>query len=431
MNLLSICFSNAIKNVIKFFIPKRFILCLRVLRVRILQKMVLLRIRRKVRLGGKINVLFLSSENAKWKCQSLYNLMQESEWFNPIIGIMRQDVDIKDERESIRRNIDQAKDFFYANGCVSSIIYDVERLKYKNLRDFSPDIIFYQQPWNVASPMLPEWVSSYALPCYVPYYVPNYIFPELAYGRPFFHYYLAYHFVLNDFEKKIGLSIRKAWKFAGTLESTGHPFLDDFFLTPIEKSQKSCIVYAPHFTFSHPKNSCIVHYSTFLEYGVYILEYAKQHPEFNWVFKPHPVLRTALLKSGVWTEKQVDEYYAEWKNIGRIHESGNYLSLFRETAVMITDCGSFLTEFAVTGQPIIHLINPNNKLELMPLYLTYYRVCSKDDLKRELHEILEKKNDSRRNERIQAVSEANICGQYAAKNIMNFLMSELRIKDNV
>jgi CDP-glycerol glycerophosphotransferase (TagB/SpsB family) len=246
-----------------------------------------------------------------------------------------------------------------------------------------------------------------------------------------FHTYLAYHFVLNEFEHKIGSSLRNLWNFSGDLVTTGHTMLDEFFMHPIEKTQKSCVIYAPHFTFSHPKNECIVHYSTFLDYGAYILEYAKQHPEFNWVFKPHPVLRVALIRSGVWTEKQVDDYYAEWKSIGRIHESGDYLPLFREASTMITDCGSFLTEFAVTGQPIIHLINQDNKLEPMPLYLTYYQVCSLDDLRNQLCDILEKKNDAKRSKRLKAVSEANLCGQYAAKNIIDFLINKLSIKDNV
>ncbi len=422
---------NIIKKVIRFFIPECVILRIRVLRVRILQWMVLSRIRRKVRRGDKINVLFLSSENAKWKCQSLYNLMHESRWFNPIVGIMRQDVDIKDDKVNIKRNIDCAEAFYKANGCDTVIVYDPDKLEYKSLRIFSLDLVFYQQPWNVIGDVVPEKVSNYALPCYIPYYVPNYLFPELAYKQLFFHPYLAWHFVLNEFERSLGQSMRKLWNFAGTLVTSGHPMLDEFYLNSIEVPRKPCVIYAPHFTFSHPNNKCIVHYSTFLDYGDYILEYSKKHPELNWVFKPHPVLRTALIKSGVWTEKQVDDYYAEWKKLGRIHESGDYLSLFREATTMITDCGSFLTEFAVTGQPIIHLINPDNKLEPLPLYLTYYRVCSMDDLKNQLCEILEKKNDAKRNERLQAVSDANLCDQYAAKNIVNFLKNKLYIKDNV
>lgn len=414
------------KNLFKSLIPQSVKLRMHILIARIMHRVVIFRIRRKVRRGGKVTVLFLSSENAKWKCQSLYDLMRDSQLFNPIIGIMRQDVDVVDDKMKIRKNIESAENFFSNLGCAVVNVYDIDRLEYKKLRVFSPDIIFYQQPWSVFGHMLPRRVLKYALPCYVPYYVPNYVFPDLSYKVQSFHPYLAYYFVLNDFERKQGLSLRKRFNFSGTLITTGHPMLDEFFLHPIDEPSKTCVIYAPHFTFAHPNNKCVVHYSTFLDYGEYILEYAKQHLEMNWVFKPHPLLKTALIKSGAWSLKKVDEYYAEWGKLGRIHESGEYVSLFREATTMITDCGSFLTEFAVTGQPIIHLINADNKLEAMPLYSTYYKVYNKDELKEELCEVLERENDINKVERLQYIKDANLCGQYAAKNIISFLSKELR-----
>ena len=57
---------------------------------------------------------------------------------------------------------------------------------------------------------------------------------------------------------------------------------------------------------------------------------------------------------------------------------------------MITDCGSFLTEFAATGQPIIRLVNPENKQPYPPLYDTYYNMHNNDELKATLRKVLEK-----------------------------------------
>ena len=51
---------------------------------------------------------------------------------------------------------------------------------------------------------------------------------------------------------------------------------------------------------------------------------------------------------------------------------------------MITDCGSFLTEYAVTGKPIVHLLSSNNSLAsiefLRPLYDSYYKVHNVNEL---------------------------------------------------
>ena len=95
---------------------------------------------------------------------------------------------------------------------------------------------------------------------------------------------------------------------------------------------------------------------------------------------------------------------------------------------MITDCGSFLSEFGSTKKPIIHLINPENKLDMPELYATYYKVHNLDELSATLYEVLEKGNDYKKDIRIKAVEKANLSGQYAAKNIMDFFDKEFRIK---
>ena len=58
------------------------------------------------------------------------------------------------------------------------------------------------------------------------------------------------------------------------------------------------------------------------KYGKDILDYAKSHPEINWVFKPHPRLRTELTYSNVWTKKEVDD-----ENYMKRQIHGNYTSL--------------------------------------------------------------------------------------------------------
>lgn len=394
-------------------------------------KAIISKIRRKLARGEKIKVIFLSSENSKWKCQSLYDLMKSSRWCDPLIGIMKQDADIDGTVDEIKRGIGNAERFFEKIGCQTICVYNAEKGEYFDLRAVSPDVVIYQQPWNVEGSIWPMQLAKYALPCYIPYFLPNYIFPDIAYKQDF-HRHLAHYFVLNQAECALGESVRGFLDFAGDLQAVGHPMLDDFYLNPVNGKHhgKPCIIYAPHFSIPNPNRIVFVHYSTFLETGECILRYAKQHPEMNWVFKPHPVLKSALKSSGIWTEEKIATYYSDWEKVGCVCESGDYIDVFRRATAMITDCGSFLTEFAATGQPIIRLVNPENKQPYPPLYDTYYNVHNNNELEATLREVLEKGMDSKRDKRLKAVAAANLTGQYAAKNIMVFFAKEFGIKND-
>ncbi len=417
---------KVVRLVARILLPPGLRLRVNILSSYFRRKTILSKIRGKLAHGGKIKVIFLSSENSKWKCQSLYDLMKSSQWYEPIIGIMKQDADVDGTSEEIECGIDKAERFFSKHGCRTTRVYNVDNGKYCDLRAFSPGIVIYQQPWNIEGAVWPAQAAKFALPCYVPYFLPNYIFPGIAYKQDF-HRLIAHYFVLNKAECALGESVRGFFDFAGDLQAVGHPMLDDFFLNPVGKHEQQCVIYAPHFSFSHPNNYSFVHYSTFLDTGECILRYAKQHPEMNWVFKPHPRLKIALKSSGAWTGDRIAGYYAAWGNIGQVCDSDDYIPLFRKATAMITDCGSFLTEFAATGQPIIRLVNPENKQPYPPLYDTYYNVHNNDELEATLREVLEKGIDRKRDERLEAVEAANLTGQYAAKNIMDFFAKEFGI----
>lgn len=404
---------------------------LQVLYAKFAQSLVLARIRRKLRDGNEpIKVVFLVSEISKWKCQSLYDLMKAHPRFEPVIGIFMQDEGFESKDAAIiRAGMERAKQFFDKRGCKVVELYDSEKLQPKDLQVEKPDIIFYQQPWNIILDMSPMAAAKYAITCYVSYYVPNYHDPSLSYSL-LFHRYLKYNFILNGGELSYASSIRRFWNiYAGHMVVVGHPMLDEFYLNPPNPALWKCVIYAPHFTFKHPNNPVLVHYSTFLDNGPAILKYAQAHPEMNWVFKPHPRLKIALRMPGIWSEHEIDDYYGAWAKIGRVCEDGDYMKLFREARAMITDCGSFLSEFAVTKQPIIHLINPENNLAKPELFDTYYKVHNQEELKATLKRVLEDGDDYNMAERLQALEKANLTGTYAAKNIMDFFAKEFRIKE--
>jgi CDP-glycerol glycerophosphotransferase (TagB/SpsB family) len=60
-------------------------------------------------------------------------------------------------------------------------------------------------------------------------------------------------------------------------------------------------------------------------------------------------------------ERQVRDYFDFWRSLtnATVHDAGGYAHIFAESDAMITDSGSFLVEYGMTGNPIIRLRSPD------------------------------------------------------------------------
>ena len=385
------------------------------------------RIRSKVKAGQKVRVMFIVKEPAKWKADSLFEEMLHSGRYEPVIGLTHPSVIYGISPGATAKKMEDAKEWFASKKYDCRIIYNAWKDRFVDLRRFCPDMVFYPEVWYDADKHSPAAVSRFALTCYIPYFVPNYVNVNLDCQQDMHRLYWR-HIVFNDELAKVYADATKDRLMAGEFVGLGHTMFDEIVRSlnsPAESQYAQCVIYAPHWTFDHPGNQCPVHYSTFTQNGRMILEYAKQHPEMKWVFKPHPSLRDRLESSGFMTKEAVDEYYSEWERIGEVCLSGDYERLFADSYAMITDCGSFLSEYGATRHPIVHLISSKNT-ETPPetikrLYDTYYQAHDVDELRSWLVKLLEQKEDPKKEERLNALKELGFCGQNSAENIMKYL----------
>jgi CDP-glycerol glycerophosphotransferase (TagB/SpsB family) len=148
-----------------------------------------------------------------------------------------------------------------------------------------------------------------------------------------------------------------------------------------------------------------------METGRPMLEYALNHPEIKWLFKPHPSLRTVLYK--ILPRQEVDDYYEQWEHIGKVCYTGDYVELFFESQAMITDCDSFLIEYVFTGKPIIHLkrdgYNVGSSSPFISLFDTYYKVCNEVELGATIDYVIVKHNDPNRQLRLELMERLGLC----------------------
>ena len=364
---------------------------------------------------GKIKVLFLVNENSKWKTQSLYDLMSASDKFEPVVAITIADFQRNFSKEEKAETIDENYEFFKLKGLNCVIAYDAKKDRAIDLKEFNPQIVFYQQPWGINKLQRPKYVSKFALTCYVPYFVQNYGDVEIDCCQELHQSLFRYYILNKDWEDMYAPEFAQA---AGEIKGLGHTMLDEFYLKRDYQPSKNYVIYAPHHSINNFEN-----YSTFLKNGKQILEYAKSHPEINWVFKPHPTLKYKLKQTGFMSEADIENYYKEWAEISTYCNNGNYAELFLESKALITDCASFLVEYFCTKKPVIHLISSTcgivPKAPFKKIIDTYYKARNLDEMYEHFENVLIKEDDILKEKRLKVLKESGLLDNYAAKNILH------------
>ena len=378
--------------------------------------------------NGKIRVLFLNSETSKWKCQSVYRKMEESGLFEPIVGITALGEQSSCTDSQLDNVFAKSELFFDALGDRHVRTVDLHPRRYKDLVEFAPDVVFFPEPWATLPPQTTEHVSQFALTCYVPYFVFVQSNPEKHCNLEM-HRTLSRYFVLNEditkaYAKKHSW-LRQSFDFV----ITGHPALDGIS-GPDLANGNGYVIYAPHHSvWTEPKGLSIP-ISTFLSTGDVVLDYAKNHPEIKWAFKPHPRLRKTLADDHFWPKERIDAYYQNWETLGMVCYDGSYPGLFKQSRAMITDCDSFLAEYGATGKPIIHLMRKDMRPHYHPyiadLLECYYQVFSVEDMLGTFEQVLEQRNDPKKDVRIAALRKAGLYGVDAAQNIVDYLRKLLK-----
>lgn len=356
-------------------------------------KDLLLKLSQKIK-KQKLKIIFLNTECEKWQYQSLYETFEKDNRFevqviiSPIKKLLKK-------RKSFLNYIEQTeKCYQYFKNKKMNVAYgfDFENKKYIDLKTFSPDIIFYEQPWDIPDIQLPVNTSAYALTMYANYGAATTKGTNEYAGSPLFKEVFRY-FLDNKFIKPF--LIEKGLKEECLVESGS--LKNDGYFRKIDESNiiwktthKKRIIWAPHFSFF--ANSQL-RYGTFDWNYKYMYEFAVSHPEFEFILKPHPRLRDEIVRHKIMTEEEMIEYFNGWNNLdnAQVYECGNYIDMFRTSDVMITDCNSFLFEYMPTKKPLINLINKNSvgHIDIIEkLLYAYYQVDNIEDLQQIFKKII-------------------------------------------
>ncbi len=379
---------------------------------------VFIKIKEKYLNSEKINIIFLVNENAKWKCQSVYDKFNADSRFDAKIVLTIADFDVYCDKSHRTKKMLENESFFSKRDIVTLNGWNTEEDIALDIKQFSPDIIFYQVPYNIASNQNIDYASQFALCMYIPYYVNQ--SEEFSFmGTEEWHRKLFRFYVLNEYWKAV--TAKKLYSQGENLCPAGHPIFDNYnsevSLRKTDKS-KGYIIYAAHWSVGLADGL-----SSFLETGYFMLSYAKKHPELPWCFTCHPTLFFNLVDKGFMTQQEVEDYVSEWKQIAYCPGTdGNYMELFQDSRMLISDCGSFRLEYYPTGKPYIYLIsNTAKRLKdgffLSEISKNYHHVHNCAELKVALDGILLQNNDCFKEARLKDRENCDFLNQSSAEKI--------------
>ena len=376
-----------------------------------------------------INIVFIASSLAMWRFQKIYELLLKYPRFKVSIVIIPF---ISYSEEQQHTDIEILKSYF--DGL--NITYYVSNETLFDIRkELAPDILFYPQPYEgLFSPKYNYSNFLDCLLCYIPYgfWMSK---GEWSYNL-LLHNYAWKLFYSTELHKKDAQLI--AYNHGRNIEVVGYPNAD-YFLgkthNDVWKVQKTCkkrVIWAPHYTIF---DGGYVEQSNFLWMSDFMLKLTREYVDkIQFVFKPHPKLRTALYKHPEWGKDKTESYYKAWETMGNTQlETGEFIDLFMTSDAMIHDSGSFCVEYHYTKRPVMYIardfekqVSDKGEFGQMAMKLHYVANCE-DDIVNFIENVVLKGDDPMKQGREYFFKQYLLPpnGKSVAENTLDILLKEL------
>lgn len=367
-----------------------------------------------------INIIFVISELGMWKTENLYQAMLAHPRFNPVLRVIPTPENPKAKQTVI--DYLEKKDYDYR-----ALNKDTPLQ-----HGFKTDIIFYQKPYYSVYFKAQRFDRNLnTLFCFVTYGVHN-IMSDFTCNHLMHNIAWQYYFENDSCAIEMADYMNNRGR---NIVVTGIPLFDRFrkskecyhYDWKPQECVKKRIIYAPHFSF---EPDSILHYSTFLKNGDFMLEMAQKYAnEVQFVFKPHPLLQPTLYR--YWGKEKTDAYYAAWENLdnGQV-EMGQYDDLFMTSDAMIHDCSSFTNEYMFTCNPVMYLLHDNSNSHSSNLntftqkaFGLHYKGLTHDDIELFIRNVIDGK-DALLDQRMEYYDEflKPLNGKTSVENIMEAIL---------
>lgn len=304
-----------------------------------------------------LNILFFVIDLSMWKADALFQELLQDPHYNPIIVSFLYPNQTLENRE---RTQNEMKKYFQQKGYPFIEGYDFETRTWFDSKTLNPDIIFYNQPYNIGHP-----INS------IEHFWRESLFIFIPYAFNVDNFAVLYNTLLFNISWKVFIpneSMKESTsKFifnrAKNQVFTGHYIFDELqkeLPDPWEKGDKTKkrIIWAPHHSIkSEDSADYSIGYSNFLAIADEMIAIAKQYKDkCQFAFKPHPLLRDKLYRQSSWGFERTNEYFKQWETMENTFvEEGEYSALFAHSDAMIHDSCSFIADYMYTGKPVMFI----------------------------------------------------------------------------
>lgn len=261
-----------------------------------------------------------------------------------------------------------AEEYFKNYPCRVIQGYDYDAKEWIDLRSLHPDYLFFQTPYDICRP--PEYhaceVVKFTNLCWIHYalcFIGGDVVESSTPG-----YYLKY--VKNIFiEAKEMMGFYKKQTEESPISNQqnilwlGYPRLDNLENKMQRKNDSWChdrggayrILWLPRWC-TEEGNCC------FFDYKDKLVDFVDGQRGFDLLFRPHPQMFRNFTATGEMSEQEIKDYQQ------KIEESANaafdqeedYWKAFATTDVLVADATSLLSEFFITGKPVIYCHKEND-----------------------------------------------------------------------
>lgn len=332
-----------------------------------------LRLKLKKASHEPIHVVFVCHRPAIWESlHSVYDAMKQDPDFRVTIVAIPN----KKQLPELNLNHEQyesegAEEFWKSEGCING--YDYETGQWLDLKSLEPDYVFFQTPYNICRP--PQYhssvVSKYAKLCYVSYfgsYHTDEVYDEctpLDYLRD-----LSFFFTQNPMDDvHIRDRFTKVEHHYCRIVNTGFPRYDrieTYRNLPCgmwNQEDTFKMVWTPRWTTN--EGNC-----HFFDYKDRMVDYCKNDPGVELVFRPHPQAFKEWNATGELPEAEAEIYKKNFVDSNmHLDDSSSYYPTLYSSDCLITDKSSMLLDYFCTGKPIIYCTDDLRGETLFPFLL--------------------------------------------------------------
>lgn len=422
------------KHIINFWVIYKTIYVIKKLYLKAKKKAFKIQLAKKYANNEKVKVCIMVQRPGIWNFDSLYKIFDNDKHFEVFAFIAPEHA----YGEKIQKEyLDEISSELQSKNIKFYLGYQYESDAYIDLRnELNPDVILY--------------TDFNKFHFYEQYYITNFqdkltLLTEYGFSnmQDEFTCNFELNWLVDTYFRPTTMHLDMAKKYmknkGKNVKIVGHPKLDSRFdedfkpvdIWKIQDKPKKRIIWAPHRSDNYPKDR--YQYNGFYVLYDYMFELAKKYEnEVQFVFRPHPVLKSDLYKR--WGVDRTNEYYKKWDEYSNCqYFEGNFIDLFMTSDAMITDSCSFLAEYTAFNKPLFHTVTPTSRTKLNEfgeeLYKVFYKPkgTEEGDLEKGIEEYIQNVvlggNDIYKEQRTELVNK--YFGKYNGKTASENMYDEI------